>query len=57
MMIKNKKKLHLMLLFFIQYFYFYIILKLRLQTQNFLNYRNILSSSRDIQKRKKSKYS
>ena len=50
--------LYLMLfLFFIQnYCLFYIILMLRpLQTQNFLNYRNILSGLRDIRKRKKRK--
>ena len=36
---------------------FYIILKLwPLKTQDFLNYRNILSSCRDIRKRKKEKF-
>ena len=49
----------ILFLFFIQnYCLFYIILMLRpLQTQNFLNYRNILSGLRDIRKRKKSKNS
>ena len=63
-MITGVKKQNVFFVFDAVFFIFYsigiivfcIILKLRqLQTQNFLTFRNILSGSRDIQKRKKEK--